>query len=99
MIPKRRTPIAAPAIAIALAQDCPPIRHTAVDYEFVLTAHLESFSIVDNSGSVEELADRYLLTDAAGHREIFKTHLILLRRFEREWFTNAPAINAPFGSA
>jgi hypothetical protein len=88
MIPRRR--LAPPTPAPEHATDAPPIRHTATDYEFVLTTHVEPFSIIDGDGSIEDAGDRYVLIDAAGRREIFKAHLQVLRQFEREWHTAAP---------
>jgi hypothetical protein len=68
--------------------DAPPVQHTAIDHEYLLVNGLAStFSVVDGDGSVEELDDRWVLTQGSLTTTIYKSAVMVHTVSERAWET------------
>lgn len=89
MIPRTRF-VPAPKESAEIPESCPPVVHTAVDYEFWLPSGVESFSIIDGVGEVVEESDRYLLLTSTSRTIVMKAALWLVRVQERSWETAPP---------
>jgi hypothetical protein len=94
MIPKRRIP-PRPEPA-PKADDAPAISHRAVDYDFALSnGAVLPFTITDDDGRLDESEDRYVFENNVEHVEILKSAVLYVRRIERMYYTDAPAIMPP----
>jgi hypothetical protein len=65
----------------------PPVQHTAIDWDFTFGSHTLPITSVDGAVTVEELADRYLVTTADETLTILKAGLLWVRCRQRTFET------------